>query len=84
MAGAIITPNELSNRIEALDKKGLNRIDLSKRLGISDRAIRKWQSGESKISVTALRLLEIIEQEYQNTPVQEKRRPGRPSKKSLI
>jgi DNA-binding transcriptional regulator YiaG len=79
MAGANISADELSNRIEALDKKGLHRKALAKRLGVSDRAIRKWQTGETKISIAALRLFQLIEQEHQNTPEQEKRRSGRPS-----
>lgn len=82
MAGATIDSDELSNRIEALDKKGLSRKKLAVRLGVSDRSIRKWQSGENKISIPALRLFELIEEEYKDAPEQ-KRRSGRPSNKAL-
>lgn len=78
MAGAIIAPTELSNRIAALAKKGLTRTELAAKLGVSDRAIRKWQTGETKISISALRLLEIIETDYANVPDLAKRRSGRP------
>lgn len=84
MAGAEIDFNELSNRIEALDKKGLSRIQLAEKLGVSDRCIRKWQRGEAKISIAALRLFQLIELEYKDIPHLHKRRPGRPSNKSLL